>query len=85
MCVAEVGGQDAEITQGWAFLTPRCRYRAHGLSTALPLHLWDRGCRGSMHVGSDVPVGAVEAEMLRWGRAGVFDPETLIQSERTRY
>jgi hypothetical protein len=30
-------------------------------------------------------LGKWEAEMLRSGRVGVFDPETLIKSERTRY
>ena len=30
-------------------------------------------------------LGQWEAEMLRSGRVGVFDPETLLQSERTRY
>ena len=59
MCVVEVGGQDAEIRQGWAFLNLRCRYQAHRLSTALPLKLQDGGCRGSIHVDSDMPVGAV--------------------------
>ena len=68
-------------------LTPRQRYRAHGLSTAWPLKL-----RGGYRISwGAVRMLALKCQLGQWdgmlisGRVGGFDPERQIPRECTRY
>ena len=86
MCVAAVGHRETEIGQGWACLTPRCRYRAHGLGIAWPLKLRSGGRKGRMHFSSDMLVGEVGGRDAEIGQGLLF--LTLIgqiSGEHTRY